>query len=656
MEGPSDPEGTIADAPTRPRERARLLRFFSRAFEGTASSFAVLVLVFAVGLSVLLGGEALPSIQRFGLGFLTSSQWDLARNRFGAAPAVVGTLLTSALALLFAVPVALGVALFSSEFAPRWLRTPLSYFVDLGAAIPSIVYGFWALVVLKPVMESTVEPGLSHTTGGRLLFSGLPIGLDLLTASVILGIMVIPTISAFSREALHSVSGQQREAALSLGATRWEATRMVVLGPALPGLAGAVVLGLGRAIGETIAVALVVGGGSALPTSLFSQGETIPSALANGLTDSFGLQLSALYELCLVLLAISVAVNLGARLLLRKYDPSRSTGGARTSPHRTRAPTVGPPSTAGPGAVELLPFWPNVMARQAARRFRRRLVYALVVALVVGAVIIAAYPLASLVKTAVVNGGGAVVRPSFYTAEPPAACGVNQSSCPIGGIGPAIEGTFVLLALASMVGLPVGLLTGIYLAEYRRARLRRAVGLAVDVLVGVPSILIGAFVFALFLRFDELDARTALAGGAALGLLMTPIVARATETALGTVPGAVRDSALALGFPRHRVTTRVVIGSCRSALVTGSLLAIMRAGGEAAAVIVTAGSSQYWLPGLRSPTAALAPFIYYALTSNASPNLTTDAWGAALVLLLIMAAISLAARLALRTESQPAPE
>jgi phosphate transport system permease protein len=625
-------------------------------FRGGTASAAVGVLLLAVGLVTLFASNALPSIQRFGFGFLTSAQWDLRLNEFGAGPAVVGTFLTSALALLFAVPVGLGVALFSSEIAPRRLRLPLAYFVDLGAAIPSVVYGFWALEVLKPVMETTIEPRLASVTGGRFLFSGLPGGLDMLTASAILGIMVVPTIAAFSREALRLVPRQQRESALSLGATRWEATRMAVLGPAAPGIAGAIVLGLGRAIGETIAVALVIGGAYRVPTSLLSPGATIPSTLVNGFLGSYGLERSALFELCLLLLAISLAINVGARLLMHRIDPASRLASPTPAKKRRMRPVHHVARSLESPTLPPLAWWPSLAARQDARRLRRKVVHGIVVVLVVGAVVVAAYPLASVLVTVVGNGGAAVVRPSFYTSEFPAPCGLNQTACPIGGIGPAIQGTVVLLALAAAFGLPVGLLAGIYLSEYGRNRFGRAVGFAIDVLVGVPSILIGAFVFALFLQFDRFDARTALAGGVALGLLMIPIVAKATQTSLQTVPVALRDSALALGFPRHRVTVRVVLGNCRSALVTGNLLAVMRAGGEAAALLVTAGSSQYWLMSLRSPTAALAPFIFLALTNSSSPNLTTDAWGAALVLLLIMAGISLAARLVLRTESVPAPE
>jgi len=651
------PESAASGPRARIRRRSLLLRYLGQVFRGGTTAVAVAAFVLILTLGAVILQHSLLSMERFGWGFLTDSVWDLHRGVFGAAPAIAGTLFTSAFALLIAVPVALGVAILSSEMAPRRLRGALGYFVDFGAAIPSVVYGFWALEVLSPFIETRVEPGLVQLTDGGFPFSGSARGLDLVTASVILAIMIIPTIAAFSREALKSVPRSQREAILSLGGTRWEATRKVVLGPATPGIAGGIVLGLGRAIGETIAVAMVIGGIYRVPSSLLSGATTIPATLVTGFTDSAGLEQSAFYELGLILLALSLSINIGARLLLRRVESGEGRSRARSRhlvhahPSARRIASVPAP---GGGFVPPA-WWSGVMARRSSRLFRRKVVHAVVVVLVVGALIVAAYPLVSLLRISVENGGTAVVRPSFYTSEPPVACGIN-ASCPLGGIGPAIQGTLVLLALAAALGLPFGILTGIYLSEYGRHRFGRTMALAIDVLAGVPTILIGVFVFGLFLQFDRLDARSAIAGAVALSVLMLPIVAKATETALGTVSRTVRESALALGFPRHRVTVRVVLGSCRSALVTGSLLALMRAGGETAALIVTAGSSQYWLQSLHSPTAALAPFIYLAWTSFSSRNYTIDAWGAALVLVLIMAVVSLAARLSLRTETAGGPE
>jgi phosphate transport system permease protein len=643
-----------APAPAEPtagprRVRPARQRWLGRGFRLAVSALAAGTVVLVVALGLLLASGAQASIERFGWGFVTGSVWDVPTGVYGAWPALVGTLVVSALALLFAVPVAFGVALFSSEFAPRRLRGPLAYFVDLGAAIPSVVYGFWALVVLVPFLRGTIEPGLGALTGRVGPFAGTGTGEDVLAAAVVLAVMIVPTIAALSREALRAVPRELREGALAVGATRWEATRLTVVGPAAPGLVGAVILGLGRAIGETIAVALVIGNGYVVPTSLFSKASTIPSWLVNRFFESYGLTRSALYELALLLLLVSIAINVGARLLVRGLErwarrPRRRA--ARVS-RATAAPDAPPSSSSPPGPLPA--WWRRVAAARPARLRRRRAVNAAAAAMLAGAVALAAYPLVSLLATAVANGGRAVVTPSFYTSAPPLPCGVGQTSCPIGGVGPMIEGTLILVGLAAAVAVPVGILVGVFLSEYARSRLSRSAAVAVDVLASTPSILIGIFVFTVFLRFDRFDDQSAFAGAGALAVLMVPIVAKASEAALRTVPAAVREGALALGFPRHRVTTRVVLGSCRGPLVTGSLLAAMRAGGETAAVLLTAGTSLLWITNLNAQTPSLATFIFEALTVYTSPNYQTDAWGAALVLLLIMAVASLAARLVVRS-------
>jgi phosphate transport system permease protein len=632
-------------------EHLGVLRRLGQAFRAGTTLVAVGVCLLVVAFVAVLAGLALPAIRHYGVHFFTDPA-------LSTIPVLVGTLLTSGLALLLAVPVAFGVAIFVSETAPRWVRVPLTYVVDLGATIPSVVYGFWALEVLVPWMRTTVEPDLARATGGRGPFSGLPLGTDLLSASIVLAIMIVPTISALAREALRSVPRSHREAALGLGATRWDATRIAVLGPASPGLFAAVMLGLGRAIGETIAVALVIGNIYLLPTSLFSPSGTIPSLIVNRFGDAFGLQLDALIELGLILFALSFAINLGARLLIRRLEGGPR--GGRTPTERSRiAPQVAAAfSGPTPAPLAVPPWWDRVARRRERTVRHRRLRERIVLVVLVAAVATAVIPLASLIATAAGQGGGAVLTPSFYTSVPPPYClKANASTvCPLGGIGPAIEGTLILLGLAALVGIPVGVLTGIYLSEYGRNRFGRLLSLLTDVMVGVPSILLGVFVFALFLRYDRFDAQSALAGSLALALLMIPIVTRATETALRAVPSHLREAALALGFPRHRVTTRIVLGNARGALVTGNLLALGRAGGETAALVLTAGTSTYWFSGLNSPIAALGPLIYDNLTISIAPNWTIDAWGAALILLLIMAAVSLAARLSLRTEGEAGSE
>jgi len=628
------------------------------------------LLILIVVLVALLTREAWLSLRTFGPAFLTGSTWDAVHGVFGAGPPIAKTLVTSGLALLIGVPIALGVAIFLSEMAPGWLRRPLIYVLDLSAAVPSVVYGFWAYIVLVPLMQTTIEPGLGSLTGGRFPFSPTTPGYDLFTATIVLTVMIIPTIAAISREALRAVPRIHRESALSLGATQWESTRIGVLRAARGGIVAAVILGLGRALGETIAVAMVIGNIFILPGTLFSPGSTLASWIVNNFSEAQpGLERSAVIELALILLAITVAVNVVARLLLRRVNESSeesSTPGRRhhlsrrlhrLSDRSEEGLPAGPDveSPGGPGSQFAgEPAWRRQAVLEAPKRIRRRrAVHWVVFALCVACVVAAVVPFASVLYTAAQYGGSVVVMPSFYTSVPPQGCNPHPGvSCPVGGIGPEIQGTAIMLGLGGLIAVPGGLLAGIYLSEYGRNRFARVVSFLADVMTGVPTIILGVFVFAMFLYFDHDAALSALAGGVALGVLMLPIATRATEEALRTVPTSVREAALALGFPRHRVTVRVVLGCSRSALVTGMLLAASRAAGDTATLLLTAGGSSFWFQSLNTQTASMTPFIFNNFGSNYA-NLQTDAWGAALVLLAIMLAISLGARLAVRplTES-----
>ncbi len=288
-------------------------------FQWLAGGVAVAVVALLALIVVVLFIVADDSIRTFGIGFLNGTIWNpVPPEIFGAVPFVYGTLVTSALALLFGVPISLGIAIFLSELAPRWLRVPLTYVVELLAAVPSVVYGLWGIFVLSPVMRAFVEPVIQDAFGFLPIFQGNPIGTDKFTAGVILAVMIIPTISSVSRESLLAVPQSQREAALSLGATHWETTRVAVLRYARAGLFGAVILGLGRAVGETMAVTMTIGNRNAISVSLFDQGQTIASWIANNFTEAGPLELSALIELGLVLMLMSLAINIFARLMVRR--------------------------------------------------------------------------------------------------------------------------------------------------------------------------------------------------------------------------------------------------------------------------------------------------------------------------------------------------
>jgi phosphate transport system permease protein len=292
-----------------------------RIFRAIAYGAAALILLIAGIFIIALFSPALPAITKFGLGFFTSQTWDPVRTQFGALPAIYGTLLTSAIALVIAFPIGLGAALFLAEDARlRFLRGPLSFAIELLAGIPSVVIGLWAFFILTPLMRDSVDPFLNHTLGFLPFFQGSASGYGFLTAGVVLAIMVLPIMIALSRDVIRVVPRALREASLALGATNAETIWSVILPYARAGITGAVLLSLGRALGETIAVTMVIGNRPQISTSLFASGYTLPSVIANEFTEAVGnVYLGALFYLGVVLVLITIAVNVLARLLVWRF-------------------------------------------------------------------------------------------------------------------------------------------------------------------------------------------------------------------------------------------------------------------------------------------------------------------------------------------------
>jgi phosphate transport system permease protein len=292
-------------------------RIADRTFRGLAIICGVMVIAVAGFVAAELLQRSLPSIQHFGWKFLVASHWDPVTPDFGVLPFIYGTAVSSAVALCIAVPLGVGLALFVTEISPRRLRSPIAFATELLAAIPSVIYGMWAIFVLVPLMRQYVEPWTIKYLGWTGLFSGPPYGIGMLTAGVVLSIMVVPIISSISREVIAAVPRHQREAALALGATRWEMVRIGVLQNARIGIIGAVILGLGRALGETMAVTMVIGNVPQIARSLLAPADTMASVIANQFTEATGdLYLSALIEVGLVLFVITIVVNAAARLLV----------------------------------------------------------------------------------------------------------------------------------------------------------------------------------------------------------------------------------------------------------------------------------------------------------------------------------------------------
>jgi phosphate transport system permease protein len=311
----------VAPPPPVAASRQRRLLTGDRVFEMIAYGAAALILLIAVVFVIALFIPALPAITTFGLGFFISRTWDPVRTQFGALPAIYGTLVTSAIALVIAFPIGLGAALFLAEDARlRFLRGPLSFAIELLAGIPSVVVGLWAFFVLTPLMRDSVDPFLSHTLGFLPLFQGSASGYGFLTAGVVLAIMVLPIMIALSRDVIRAVPRALREASLALGATSAETIWSVILPYARVGITGAVLLSLGRALGETIAVTMVIGNRPQITGSLFASGYTLPSVIANEFTEAVGnVYLGSLFYLGVVLVLITIAVNVLARLLVWRF-------------------------------------------------------------------------------------------------------------------------------------------------------------------------------------------------------------------------------------------------------------------------------------------------------------------------------------------------
>lgn len=286
-------------------------------FKKMTLMFALLVLALAFMIFYELYSRSQSSINEFGFDFLTGETWDPVHEIFGALPFIYGTVTSSIIALIIAVPISLGIAIYLSELAPGRLRSPLSFMVELLAAVPSVVYGLWGLFVMVPWIRDFLEPFLESTLGFLPFFQGPKFGIGMLAGGVILAIMIIPTISAVSREVMLAVPGTQREAAFALGATRWEVIKIAVLKYARTGIFGAIILGLGRALGETMAVIMVIGNRPQISLSFFEPAYTMSGVIASEYIEATQeVYLSALIEIGLLLFIVTLMMNIFARLLV----------------------------------------------------------------------------------------------------------------------------------------------------------------------------------------------------------------------------------------------------------------------------------------------------------------------------------------------------
>ncbi len=645
-------------------------------------------MLFGLGIVLLIGWiafalfkDSAPTRQRYGLSILTETSWDVQQEVFGAATYIFGTLVSSFVALLIAVPIGLGGALFLTEVAPRWLATPISFVIELLAAVPSIVYGLWGFTILCPFLQDHVTPWLNDKLGANPLFGGVPVMVNVFAAGLILAIMVTPFITAISREVIRTVPVSMREASIGLGSTRWETIKNVVLPASKTGISGACILGLGRAIGETMAVVMVIGNFQQIKASLFQPAYTMSGILANEFNEAQNVPLhrSALLEIALILFVITFIVNVFARLLIvaTKSELSGSKPGTKSVERLRQWATAAGDFAARFGPVGFVAGFVGLQVFSDIRKFGVgglirgfELCVAILLSLWIifrsvriGQVrarhlldwamrwvftacgLLACFALGAVLYHVTSHGVPGLNLQLFTELPKPA----GEEG---GGLKHAILGTVELVAIAGMFGIPAGLMAGIYVAEFSRGRLGGIVRFAADVLNGVPSVVIGLFAYAAFvLPFRHFSA---WAGGMALAVIMIPTVARTTEDMLRLVPDSYREAALGLGASKAQMIRTVVFPAAKAGIVTGVMLGIARIAGETAPLIFTAFGSNQWKLAPSEPVSSLTMKIYDYATSSYD-NWINQAWSGALVLLIFVLVLSLIARLTIsRSQVRPA--
>jgi phosphate transport system permease protein len=558
------------------------------AFRAACQAAAWMVVLIAGSLVVVLALDSWPFFRATGVEVLEKVAWNPggATPSYGGLALIYGTLATSAIALLLAVPFGVGTAAYLAEMAPAGVRRTGAFLVELLAAIPSVVFGLWGLQVFAPLVGG---PGI------------LPAGLTL-------AVMVIPYVTAVSYEACRAVPRTQRESALALGATRWQMIRTAVLPYARPGIVGGCFLGLGRALGETMAVTMIIGNKAlSIESPVGGAGDSIASVIANQLNEATNeTQRSGLVGLGLLLLLVTVAVNVAARLLIRRVGRL----GMRATRHIA------------------------VIARPRAAFVNRLMTWTLA-----GCLIATLAPLFLILGQIVVRGTPGLSL-AFFTQlpEPPGEGG---------GLGHALVGSGLVVALAAIAAIPLGVLAAVFLAEFRGARSVPAVRFVGEILAGVPSILIGVYAYALWVQWRHFSA---WAAAFALAVIAIPIIMRTTEEAVRSVPQSLRNASYALGAGQWQTTLRVTLPAALPSVITGVFLAMARIAGETAPLLLTAYGSSFFprLPqGIDQRTPFLPKYVYDYARSG-FPNWESQAWTAALVLVVVVMLLNVGIRIATR--------
>ncbi len=619
------------------------MRYILIAVASTAVLIIFLIILFIAGNGVKLFSDVDP------IQFIFNTEWSPSDGLYGALPMILGTLLVTIGAIAFAFPVGLLAAIYISEFASPKVRSVLKPLCEVFAGIPSVVYGFFGLVILVPF--------LSKIFNNNLLF-----GSSWLAASIVLGIMALPTIISVSEDAIRAVPHSYREASIAMGANRWETTAKVIVPAAVMGISAAVSLGIGRAIGETMAVMMVSGNATIIPDPLwniFSLISTITGTLALEMPESVvgDTHYNALFMLAVVLMVMVFIVNIVTKRITenmkRKFHgtvkESRFSNGrfANVSEFMQRNK-----KTIMMASLYVLIFALSWMILSLMMSGMTSLIASIVITLAVFGALKGVSKLnptdrEDVAKCVLITNMGfvllllAIIISDILIKGIPGLSIDFITSAPsqggrAGGIMPAIVGTLELIAGTAAIALPLGILTGIYLAEYAKEnRFNNIIRGAIDTLNGTPSVVFGLFGLSFFVIY--LGAGYSLvAGWAALSMMILPVIIRTTEESIRAVPNELREASRAMGATKWQTTYRVVVPAAIGGTITGAILAIGRAAGETAPIMFTAAVA--FQPTLAKsifdPVMALPYHLYY-LTAEV-PGTTTYQYATATILLLIV--------------------
>ncbi len=596
--------------------------------------FAIVVIFFIV---FFLFKEGHPIFENIGLwSFLSGKEWNPSGvpPRYGAFPLILGSLLVTSGAMTISVPLGVGTAIFISEIAPPKIKTIIKSGVEILSGIPSVVYGFFGLTVLTDWLRVTFNR---------------PSGECWLAGSILLGIMALPTIISVSEDALSSVPMEYKEASLSLGATKWQTISRVSVPSAISGIAAAIILGTGRAIGETMAVMMVTGNAAIIPkpiTNVFSPIRTITGTLGIEMGEvAYGsTHYHALFGLALVLFVIIFIVNTTANVIIgkikEKHMPtSKKKKRKRLSQKIVQGVRYSIYALLGLTLIWLLVVWFSIeisiliiliilcyyiITKKISAKSSQRVAFGLVTL----STIIVLFTLGTILYYIIANGIGAMSWE--FLSQPP------RDSGRAGGIYPAIIGTFYLVSGAILIALPIGVGAAVYLTEYTREGLpTKIIRTGVENLNGTPSIVFGLFGFAFLVLYLEMGI-SLLAGQITLALMILPTIIITTEESLKSVPQPMREASLALGATKWQTVRKVVLPPAMPGIITGTILSIGRAAGETAPIMFTAVVfSQRFLPASPLEPVMALPYHLFVLTTSV-PGAEQNAYGTALVLLILV--------------------